>query len=188
MAFKFQRLEIPDVILIEPNIYEDERGFFVETYKFSEFSGFGIKEQFVQENHSKSVRSVLRGLHYQKIPMAQGKLIKAINGEVFDVAVDIRKGSPTYGRWISVVLSAENKRMLYVPVGFAHGFCVLSETAEVLYKVTEEYSPENDTGIIWNDPDIAISWPIQHPIVSKKDMAHPRLKEIDTSFVYKEIS
>lgn len=186
MSFKFERLEIPDVILIEPTAHEDERGFFAEIYKFSEFAAFGIKERFVQDNHSKSARSVLRGLHYQKNPRAQGKLVRMIQGKIFDVALDIRKGSPTYGRWIGVMLSAENERMLYMPVGFAHGFCVISETAELLYKVTEEYSPKHDAGIIWNDPDIAISWPIQHPIISKKDAAHPCLKETDTGFAFKE--
>lgn len=182
MPFKFNRLAISDVIVIEPEVCMDERGFFMETYKFSEFAGFGIRERFVQDNHSKSAHAVLRGLHYQKYPKAQAKLVQIIQGEIFDVAVDIRKGSLTFGHWVSVMLSAEKKRMLYVPVGFAHGFCVLSKIAKVSYKVTEEYSPEHDGGIIWNDPDIAISWPIKNPIISKKDATYPRLKEVDAGF------
>lgn len=186
MPFRFERLSIPDVILIEPTVHQDERGFFMEAYKFSEFATFGIRERFVQDNHSRSTRAVLRGLHYQKSPMAQGKLVRAVSGEIFDAAVDVRRGSPTYGRWVSAVLSADNKRMLYVPPGFAHGFCVLSETADLFYKVTEEYSAKQDAGIVWNDPDIAIAWPIRNPVISAKDAAHPRLKESDTGFIFKE--
>jgi len=184
MPFEFERLSIPNVILVKPMIHRDERGFFMETYKLSEFSAFGINKRFVQESQSQSTRSVLRGLHYQKNPKAQEKLLQVMQGEIFDVAVDIRKGSPTYGRWVGVMLLAKDKLMLYIPDGFAHGFCVLSETAEVLYKVTEEYSPEHDAGIIWNDPDIAITWPIQDPVISKKDTTHPRLKETDTGFIF----
>lgn len=184
MPFKFQRLEIPDVILIEPQVFGDERGFFMETYKHSEFSAFGITEHFLQDNHSRSKKGVLRGLHYQNPPKAQGKLVRVVLGEIFDVAVDIRKGSPTYGRWVGVILSAENKRMLYIPPGFAHGFCVLSDVAEVIYKVTEEYAPELEAGIIWNDPEIGIQWPIPTPILSTKDSRWPTLKEADNRFVY----
>lgn len=186
MPFRFSRLQIPDVVLIEPAVRQDERGFFMETYKLSEFASLGMKEPFVQDNYSRSAYAVLRGLHYQKNPKAQGKLVQVVAGEIFDAAVDIRRGSPTYGRWVGVTLTAENKRMLYIPVGFAHGFCVLTETAEVLYKATEEYSAEHDAGMIWNDPDIAIRWPIQHPILSKKDAALPCLKEIETGFVFRE--
>jgi dTDP-4-dehydrorhamnose 3,5-epimerase len=192
MPFQFMRLEIPDLILIEPQIFTDERGFFMEAYKHSEFAAFGIKERFVQDNHSRSQKGVLRGLHYQNPPKAQGKLIRVVVGEVFDVAVDIRsargiarqgnipraKGSPTYGKWVGVTLSAENKYMLYIPPGFAHGFCVLSEVAEVLYKTTEEYAPECEAGIIWNDPEIGIEWPIERPIVSPKDAALPPLRAV----------
>jgi len=178
MPFTFTRLAIPDVILIEPTVFPDERGFFIESYKYSEFAAFGIKEHFVQDNHSRSVKGVLRGLHYQRQPKAQGKLVRVVVGEIFDVGVDIRKGSPTYGKWVGEVLSAENKRMLYIPPGFAHGFCVLSEVAEVLYKTTTEYSPEHDAGIIWNDPEIGIEWPIEHPILSEKDAGLPFLKEL----------
>ena len=184
MPFQFRRLEIPEVILIEPRVFQDERGFFKETYKYSEFAAFGITERFVQDNHSRSVKGVLRGLHYQNPPKAQGKLVRVIVGGIFDVAVDIRVGSPTYGKWVGVKLSAENKRMLYIPPGFAHGFCVLSDVAEVVYKVTEEYAPECEAGIIWNDPEIGIAWPIERPILSPKDAAWPPLREAINGFRY----
>jgi len=174
------RMEIQDVVLIDPVVFPDGRGFFMETYKHSDFSAFGIRESFVQDNHSSSGKGVLRGLHYQKEPMAQGKLIRCIQGEIFDVAVDIRRGSQSFGRWISVNLSAENRRMLYVPLGFAHGFMVLSEMAEILYKCTREYSPQDEEGIIWNDPIIGIVWPLGNPVLSVKDMGYPGL--MDTRF------
>ncbi|GFN23658.1 dTDP-4-dehydrorhamnose 3,5-epimerase [Thermanaeromonas sp. C210] len=184
MPFRFTRLEIPEVVLIEPVVFPDERGFFLEAYKYSEFAAFGITERFLQDNHSRSRKGVLRGLHYQNPPKAQGKLIRVVVGEIFDVAVDIRKGSPTYGRWVGVRLSSENKRMLYIPPGFAHGFCVLSEAAEVLYKTTEEYAPECEAGIIWNDPDIRISWPVENPVLSPKDARWPPLKDAVNGFTY----
>jgi dTDP-4-dehydrorhamnose 3,5-epimerase len=184
MPFKCQSLSIPAVLLIEPVSYKDDRGFFLETYKASEFEAFGIKERFVQDNSSWSRRTVLRGLHYQRPPRAQGKLVMVVQGEIFDVAVDIRKGSPTFGGWVGLHLTAADRKLLYVPVGFAHGFCVLSESAEVCYKVTSEYSPDHDAGLLWSDPDIAITWPVQDPIVSRKDAALPRLKEVDTGFNY----
>ena len=184
MPFRFTRLEIPEVVLIEPVVFPDERGFFLEVYKYSEFAAFGITERFLQDNHSRSVKGVLRGLHYQNPPKAQGKLVRVVAGEIFDVAVDIRKGSPTYGRWVGVNLSSENKRMLYIPPGFAHGFCVLSEEAEVLYKTTEEYAPEFETGIIWNDPEIGIRWPVEDPIISEKDARWPPLKDAVNGFTY----
>ena len=177
MPFQFSRLAIRDVVLIEPTVFPDERGFFVESYKYSEFSAFGINERFVQDNHSHSKKGVLRGLHYQEPPKAQGKLVRVIAGEILDVGVDIRKESPTYCKWVGEMLSAENRRMLYIPPGFAHGFCVLNELAEVLYKTTEEYSLEHDAGIRWNDPEIGIQWPIEHPILSAKDAALPTLHE-----------
>ena len=186
MPFRFQRLQIPEVILIEPKVFPDERGFFMETYKWSEFASFGVTEHFVQDNHSRSVKGILRGLHYQNPPKALGKLVRVVLGEVFDVAVDIRKGSASYGKWVGVKLSAENKRMLYIPPGFAHGFCVLSEAAEVLYKTTEEYSPEHEAGIIWNDPEIGIDWPVEKPIVSTKDAGLPSLREAENGFTYGE--
>ena len=184
MPFQFKRIEIPEVILIEPKVFQDERGFFMETCKYSDFAAFGIAERFVQDNHSRSVKGVLRGLHYQNPPHAQGKLIRVVVGEIFDVAVDIRKGSPTYGKWVGVKLSAENRRMLYIPPGFAHGFCVLSDVAEVVYKVTAEYAPECEAGIIWNDPGIGIEWPIKHPIISSKDAQWPTLREAVNGFRY----
>lgn len=185
MPFTFERCSIPDILIITPKIYPDSRGWFMETYKESEWITFGIKETFVQDNHSKSPYGALRGLHFQKPPVAQAKLVRVIQGEIFDVAIDIRKGSPSYGQWVSATLSSENKQMLYVPVGFAHGFCVTSETAEVLYKVTEEYSHQHEEGIIWNDPEIAVPWPIRAPILSEKDGDYPHLKDIETPFIWK---
>ena len=184
MPFRFEKLDIPDVILIEPPKFGDQRGFFMETYKNSEFISNGIREQFVQDNYSRSAKGVLRGLHYQKQPEAQGKLVMVYRGEIFDVAVDIRKGSPTFGGWISITLSEEKAQMLYIPKGFAHGFCVLSDTADFVYKVTAEYSPENETGIIWNDPEIGIKWPDQQFELSSRDTQLPQLKDADFNFVY----
>jgi dTDP-4-dehydrorhamnose 3,5-epimerase len=182
MPFSFRPLTIPEVLLIEARRFRDERGFFLETYKRSEFVANGITEAFVQDNYSYSVKGVLRGLHYQKPPQAQGKLVFVLQGEVFDVAVDIRSGSATYGRWVGEVLSEENGRMLYVPPGFAHGFCVLSAEAGVAYKVTAEYAAELDTGIIWIDPDIGVEWPIHAPILSPKDAVLPPLHRVADHF------
>ena len=184
MSFSFKRLAIPEVILIEHRMFTDERGFFLETYKYSDFAKRGIREYFVQDSHSRSARDVLRGLHYQKNPKGQGKLVRCLTGEVFDVAVDIRRGSPTYGQWVSVELSEINNNMIYIPSGFAHGFVVLSKTADMVYKTTEEYSPENDRGIIWNDPDIKVLWPVKNPILSEKDLRHPPLRIADNNFDY----
>jgi dTDP-4-dehydrorhamnose 3,5-epimerase len=184
MTFRFHRLEIPDVILVEPRPFTDDRGLFLETYKKSEFTANGIPLPFIQDNRSRSVRGVLRGLHYQIHPKAQGKLVMALTGRIFDVAVDIRMGSPTYGQWVGLTLSAENMRILYIPVGFAHGFCVISGKADVLYKVTEEYAPEEDRGILWNDPDIGIDWPIAAPILSPKDAQLPALCDADNNFTF----
>jgi len=184
VPLRFERLEIPEVVMITPMIFRDERGFFMETYKCSEFDTFGIKERFMQDNHSRSRKGVIRGLHYQNPPMAQGKLVRVLAGEIFDVAVDIRRGSPTYGRWIGARLSEEDK-MLYIPAGFAHGFLALSEVADVFYKTTKEYSPGHEAGIIWNDPEICINWPIKLPTVSPKDARYPRLAEAMNGFVYR---
>ncbi len=184
MPFIFKRLEIPDIILIEPKIFKDARGFFMETYKYSEFRKNGIEYEFVQDNHSKSKKGVLRGLHYQLKPMEQGKLVRCIRGRIWDVAVDIRKGSPWYKKWVAIELSEENKLMLWVPPGFAHGFVALEDNTEVVYKVTKEYAPELDRGIIWNDPDIGIEWPIENPILSEKDSKLPRLKDAENNFIY----
>jgi dTDP-4-dehydrorhamnose 3,5-epimerase len=184
MPFEFQRLQIPEIMLVDAQSFGDDRGLFLETYRTSEFAANGIPDQFVQDNLSCSVRGVLRGMHYQLYPKAQGKLVMALQGEIFDVAVDIRKGSPTYGRWVGMTLSADQFRMIYIPVGFAHGFCVLSEEAIVSYKVTEEYAPEQDRGIIWNDPDIGIQWPIREPVLSTKDAQLPPLEEADNDFKF----
>ena len=183
MPFNLRRMTIPDVLLIEPKRFEDERGFFAEIYKLSEFSANGISPTFVQDNHSHSVEGVLRGLHYQKDPRAQGKLVSVIKGRIFDVGIDIRRGSPTYGEWVGAILSHEDGRMLYIPPGFAHGFCVLSSEADVIYKVTTEYAPKLDRGIVWNDPMIGIQWPISDPILSSKDAGLPSLEEADNNFV-----
>ncbi len=171
-------LAIPDVILLEPRVFGDGRGFFYESYNqlaFHEATGLDI--QFVQDNHSRSVRNVLRGLHYQLPPKAQGKLVRAVVGEVFDVAVDIRKDSPTFGQWVGEILSADNKRQMWIPPGFAHGFLVLSEIAEFLYKTTDYYAPDLERGILWNDPDVAIAWPLNDdPVLSAKDAQGPMLR------------
>lgn len=178
MNFRFTELAIPEVILVEPKTFEDERGYFQESYRESIFREGGITAQFVQDNRSFSRRGVLRGLHFQRAPAGQGKLIAALEGEVFDVAVDIRPGSPTLGRWVGQHLSAQNRLMLYVPEGFAHGFQVVSESALVHYKTTTEYAPEADAGVRWNDEDLAIPWPHTPPLLSAKDRALPSLREI----------
>lgn len=184
MPFRFQRLEIPELILVESIHRGDERGFFRELFKQSEFTAFGFRDPFVQVNHSRSTRGVVRGLHYQKHPCAQGKLVLAMRGEIFDVAVDIRRGSPTFGKWMSMVLSDTNSRMLYVPPGFAHGFSVLSDSADVMYQITDEYAAECERGIAWNDPQLAIDWRVANPILSPRDAQLPMLKDADNSFEY----
>ncbi len=186
MSFTFKELSLPGVLLITPQVFGDGRGFFVELYKRSEFSNAGLAEYFVQDNCSRSSQHVLRGLHYQKDPAAQGKLVRCLKGRIFDVGVDIRKGSPTYGQWAGIDLSEENKQMLYIPPAFAHGFIVLSDIAEIMYKCTKEYSPEHDRGILWNDPDINIDWRVRDPILSEKDKALPLLKDADNNFQYEE--
>ncbi len=184
MPFNFTHLQIPEVILIEPCTFPDARGFFRETYKSSEFAAQGLPTVFVQDNFSHSARGVVRGLHYQKPPRAQGKLVGVFCGAIFDVAVDIRRGSPTFARWIGQVLSAENGCMLYIPPGFAHGFAVLSDQADVVYKVTTDYARELDRGILWNDPEIGIRWNVAEPILSAKDAQLPRLCQADNNFVF----
>jgi len=183
---KFKELEIPGIIEISPKVFSDQRGFFVEVYKQEEFRKHGFNRPFVQVNHSKSTKGVLRGLHYQIDPMAQGKLITVVDGEIFDVAVDIRDGSPTYGNWAGMNLNAEKKNMLYIPEGFAHGFCVLSDTAQVIYYCTEVYSPEHERGIKWDDPKIDIKWPVNNPTISERDNKMPLLKNIDAYFQLKK--
>ncbi len=184
MSFTFKKLNIPGVILVEAKAFSDDRGFFMESYQESNFVENGISDKFVQDNFSHSTKGVLRGLHYQKNPKAQAKLVTALRGEIFDVGVDIRKGSPTYGKWVGEILSEQNHRLLLVPEGFAHGFLVLSDEADVLYKVNEGYSPENERGILWNDPDIGIKWPMENPLVKDVDAKQPLLKDADNDFVF----
>jgi dTDP-4-dehydrorhamnose 3,5-epimerase len=165
---KITATDLPGVVLIEPRVFEDERGYFMETFQQPRFQEAGLAWDFVQDNHSHSLRGVLRGLHYQ-IEHPQGKLVRVVRGEIFDVAVDVRRSSPTFGRWFGAVLSETNRRQLYVPPGCAHGFCVLSERADVIYKCTDVYYPEHERTILWNDPDLAVAWPIASPLVSAKD-------------------
>lgn len=178
---KFLPTALPGVLLIEPDVFKDPRGFFLETYQEKKYAQAGIEERFVQDNHSRSEKNTLRGLHAQLSSM-QGKLVRVMRGEVFDVVVDIRRGSSTYKQWFGVNLSAENFRQLYVPVGFLHGFCVISDMAEVEYKCTDYYDPANEVTLIWNDPDVAVRWPIVSPVLSKKDVAGKRWAEIEPLF------
>lgn len=182
---KATRTRIPDVWLIEPRVFGDERGFFFESFNEPVFNAAtGNTLAFVQDNHSKSTKGVLRGLHYQLAPRAQGKLVRVVQGEVFDVAVDIRQDSPTYGQWVGEILSADNKKQLWIPPGFAHGFLTLSDTAEFLYKTTDTWSPEHERAILWNDPTLAIAWPLevlngQPPVLAAKDAAGKLLEEAE---------
>ncbi|MFB4356455.1 dTDP-4-dehydrorhamnose 3,5-epimerase [Pantoea sp. BS_4] len=172
--------EIPDVLIFEPQVFGDERGFFMESFNQKKFDeAVGQKIEFVQDNHSKSAKNVLRGLHYQIPPYSQGKLVRCVTGEVYDVAVDIRENSSYYGKWVGVHLSAENKRQLWIPEGFAHGFLVLSDSAEFLYKTTNYYHAESDRGLMWNDPDIGIQWPlVNSPLLSDKDRNQPGFNKV----------
>ncbi len=174
------KTKISDILIIEPKVFGDDRGFFFESFNAKKFTeSTGIKTQFVQDNHSRSGKNVLRGLHYQ-IQQAQGKLVRVVAGEVLDVAVDIRKSSPSFGQWVSCLLSAENKRQFWVPPGFAHGFVVLSDTADFLYKTTDYYAPEYERSILWNDPELNINWQLSgEPILSAKDKSAPTLKEAE---------
>ena len=174
---RFTPLALPDVILVEPDVHRDARGFFLETYHVERYRSGGIPGPFVQDNHSRSVRGTLRGLHAQR-RRPQGKLVRAVDGEMFDVAVDVRRASPTFGRWVGVRLSGENFRQLYVPAGFAHGFCVLSEVVNVEYKCTDFYDPGDEIGLVWNDPEVGIEWPVSDPIISEKDRRLPPLKSL----------
>lgn len=177
---KVVETSIPDVLIIEPKVFGDERGFFYESFNAAAFeAATGLKRQFVQDNHSKSQRGVLRGLHYQ-IQQPQGKLVRVVAGEVFDVAVDLRKSSPSFGRWFSTHLSAQNQRQLWIPEGFAHGFVVLSESAEFLYKTTDYYAPEHERSLLWNDPELGIQWPFDEaPQLSAKDQAGKLLRDAE---------
>jgi dTDP-4-dehydrorhamnose 3,5-epimerase len=165
---------VPGVLVIEPQVFRDDRGFFVETYQAQRYSVYGIGEPFVQDNHSRSTAGTIRGLHLQ-IGRPQAKLVRVISGAIYDVAVDVRRGSPTFGRWVAVTLSADNFKQCYIPGGFAHGFGVLSPVAEVEYKCTDFYEPASEIGIAWNDPDLAIAWPVDNPLLSDRDRRHPTL-------------
>jgi len=176
-SVKVSKTSLEGVLIIEPDVFGDNRGFFMETYHQERYAKLGIEAVFVQDNLSWSARGTLRGLHYQ-LPHAQAKLVQAIKGEVFDVVVDIRLGSSTFGKWSGFHLSDENKRQLYVPEGFAHGFCVLSETALFLYKCSDFYVPDSELGVLWNDPDLGIEWPVKDPIISDKDDKYPFLKDV----------
>lgn len=180
MPFEFIRQEIEDVILVKPKVFGDNRGFFMESYKKSDFIKNGINVEFNQDNHSKSTAKVLRGLHYQAKPHGQAKLVRCSRGKIYDVAVDLRPDSKTFGKYVKAELSEENKHMLFIPEGFAHGFVVLSDGAELLYKASGEYNPLADRGVLWNDKDINIDWEIDfEPILSEKDKIQPKLKDLD---------
>jgi dTDP-4-dehydrorhamnose 3,5-epimerase len=168
---------IPDVLVIEPDVHRDPRGFFVETYHADRYRSHGVAATFVQDNHTRSVARTLRGLHVQR-RRPQAKLVRVVAGEIYDVAVDLRRGSPTFRQWIGVMLSAENFKQCYIPAGFAHGFCVLTETAEVVYKCSEPYDPADELGIAWNDPSLSIDWPVADPLLSDRDRQNPTLAEI----------
>ncbi len=176
MPIMYIKTKLPGVLLVEPKVFEDSRGFFMETFHQQKYAEAGIDHAFIQDNYSHSTQGTLRGLHYQ-LKHPQGKLIYVITGEIFDVAVDIRQGSPTFGQWVGQYLSDQNKRQIFIPEGFAHGFCVISETADVLYKATDLYNPDDEYGVLWSDPDIGIDWPVEVPIVSDKDKQYPRLRD-----------
>jgi dTDP-4-dehydrorhamnose 3,5-epimerase len=174
---QFVRTALPEVICIEPDVYRDNRGYFLETYRADKYREGGIDLQFVQHNHSRSIAGTLRGLHLQ-VRHAQGKLVRVVEGEIWDVAVDVRRGSPTFGQWVAVTLSAENFKQCYIPPGFAHGFCVVGRMADVEYKCTSVYDPADELGILWNDPTLNIRWPIENPFLSERDRRQPRLTEV----------
>jgi dTDP-4-dehydrorhamnose 3,5-epimerase len=182
MPLKFIEKSIPDVILIEPMAFEDDRGFFMETFHVEKYTEIGISRPFLQDNHSHSRLGTLRGFHYQ-LKNPQGKLVYVVRGEIYDVAVDIRRGSPSFGRWTGELLSGKNKRQMYIPEGFAHGFCVLSKTADVIYKCTDLYAPGDEYGVFWADDTFGINWPIENPILSSKDLKNPMLADIDDMYL-----
>jgi dTDP-4-dehydrorhamnose 3,5-epimerase len=177
MGLRCHGESIGEVILVEPQVFEDDRGFFLETYQQARYTGKGIGPAFVQDNHSHSRKGSVRGLHYQ-LKHPQGKLVYAVTGRIFDVVLDIRRGSPTFGNWCGAVLSDENKHQIYIPPGFAHGFSVLSDRADVIYKCTDFYTPGDEYGVRWSDPELDIDWGVEHPILSPKDLANPLLSEI----------
>lgn len=184
MPFTFQPTKIEDVLLVQPRSFSDDRGYFYENYKKSDFVSNGISLEFVQDNTSKSEPGVIRGMHFQSPPHEQGKLVRAIQGEILDVAIDLRKGSHTYGKWVSEVLSSDNKKMLWVPPGFAHGFLTLTE-AVVHYKVTKEYNKDSEGGVLWNDVKIGIDWPLRSPSLSSKDTQWPSFENLKSPFNYR---
>jgi dTDP-4-dehydrorhamnose 3,5-epimerase len=177
---KIERLPLAGLIAITPRVFGDSRGFFLESYREREYREAGIDVAFVQDNHSRSTRGTLRGLHFQTRP-GQAKLVRCVRGAIFDVAVDIRRDSPTFGKWYGVELDGESHRQLFVPVGFAHGFCVLSESADVLYKVSSYYDAETEKGFLWNDPEVGVQWPIADPLLSQRDVEAPRFKDVCAS-------
>jgi len=180
---KFTETELAGLWLIEPDVHEDKRGFFLESFTSREMKAHGLPEIFVQDNHARSLAvGVVRGMHFQKPPFAQSKLVRVVRGAVFDVAVDLRTASRTFGKWLGVELSEENKKILFVPKGFGHGYCTLTDDSEFLYKVDACYSPQHDSGIRWNDPAIGIRWPVSEPTLSQKDLSLPLLKDIDSPF------
>lgn len=182
--FQFTKTGIEGLVVVEPKVFGDNRGYFMETYNYNDFKAAGLDMVFVQDNQSKSKKGVLRGLHFQK-KNPQGKLVRVVSGEVYDVAVDLRKGSDTYGKWYGVLLSAENKKQFYVPEGFAHGFVVMSETAEFVYKCTRFYDPSDEGGLMWNDPEIGIDWSVPENaelLLSEKDQHHQPLKDFESPF------
>ena len=181
-SFRVLATELPGVCMIQPTVFGDKRGFFLETYHQAKFAQIGIVDSFVQDNHSRSARGVLRGFHYQ-LKHPQAKLCRVVEGRVLDVAVDIRLGSPHFGKWTSVVLSAEDQNQIYIPEGFAHGFLVLSDTAQFLYKCSSFYDPSDEHGVLWNDPDLSINWGLTDPLVSKKDQQHSFLASISPQFL-----
>jgi dTDP-4-dehydrorhamnose 3,5-epimerase len=178
MPLIFTPAALPGVMIIEAKVFADERGYLMETYKRSEFAAAGVRAQFVQENHSRSLYGTLRGLHLQREPKAQAKLVRVTEGTVFEVVADVQRESPTFGQWIGITLSAENRRSLFVPAGYAHGFCVTSAEAEVVYKMTEEYAPELEWGVRWDDPVLGITWPISSPRLSARDSQWPALNQL----------
>jgi dTDP-4-dehydrorhamnose 3,5-epimerase len=188
MSFRFRELDIPGMVLVEPTRHRDGRGFFQETYRRSLFESGGIDLEFVQDNFARSTKGVLRGLHMQLPPRPQGKLVTAVRGAVFDVGVDLRVGSPTYGSWKGVTLDETTGALLYLPPGLAHGYAVLSPEADLAYKVTEEYAPELDAGIRWDDPDVGVDWPLEDPVLSEKDRGLPLLREFESPYRFVETS
>jgi dTDP-4-dehydrorhamnose 3,5-epimerase len=183
VEFQFEPLNIPDVLLVTHGVVRDQRGFFLESYREEPFTRMGLPG-FVQDNHAKSTRGVLRGMHYQLQPAGIGKLVRCIRGRIFDVAVDIRRGSPSFGRWVGLELTEGDCRMLYIPEGFAHGYCTLSDEAEVFYKTSGYYSPQHERAIRWSDPTLNIQWPVADPVLSDKDRKAPCLQEAENNFTY----